>query len=144
MGAWTLRAGFRSIGLASATYRYIGFRVSGSSGKKNTTEPSNQVCLRYPTGPVLCSQVRLLRALACWGRGPQQRGETVADVVEADAQLAKEHARQERLRSSVLFPTSWQTADMKHVVDNLLHECLEAMTTSAATARSLFLLLWGS
>ena len=75
--------------------------------------------------------------------GPQQRGEPVADVVESDAHLALEHARQESLRSSVLFPNSWQTADMKHVVDNLLHECLEAMATFAATTTSRFLGFWG-
>ena len=32
-------------------------------------------------------------------------------------------------RSSRLYPNSFQTADVKHVVDNLLSECLDSMQT---------------
>ena len=43
----------------------------------------------------------------------------------AERQQEQEHAR----RLSRLYPNSFQTADVKHVVDNLLHECLDGMVT---------------
>lgn len=51
---------------------------------------------------------------------------------DEEAVAILEGEQQERDRLSRLFPNSWHTADVKHVVDNLLHECLQCMSTPPA------------
>ncbi|CAE7773058.1 unnamed protein product, partial [Symbiodinium sp. CCMP2456] len=46
----------------------------------------------------------------------------VVALPDEEAVAIREGAQQERDRVSRLFPNSWHTADVKHVVDNLLHE----------------------
>lgn len=69
----------------------------------------------------------------CKNRRRCQEARVPANVValpDEEAVAIREGAQQERDRVSRLFPNSWHTADVKHVVDNLLHECLQCMATS--------------
>ena len=63
----------------------------------------------------------------------------ICDVPEADVQTGRnDESREIDIpaaedvsgfgRTSRLFPNSIQTTDLKHIVDNLLHECLNSMS----------------
>ncbi|CAE7814629.1 chk1 [Symbiodinium sp. CCMP2592] len=56
----------------------------------------------------------------------------IQDLVDPQAEetrLAKIYAEDEKARHARLYPNAWQTSDLKHVVDNLLHESLDSMQT---------------
>ena len=56
--------------------------------------------------------------------------EDLVDLQQAEEmRLARVHEQEEQARHGRLYPNAWQTSDLKHVTDNLLHESLGSMQT---------------
>ena len=74
------------------------------------------------------SDVEIESPLHCQGTGSTAEHDAQRHDPSED-RLALPTGDEDAARVSRLYPNSFQTADVKHVVDNLLHECLDSMTT---------------
>ena len=54
--------------------------------------------------------------------------EALHDIETKDPSTPDQAESEEAERLSKLYPNSIRTSDVKHIVDNMLHECLDSMT----------------